>query len=105
MRNWIEKSEWWLIWVIRLMYPTAIIIGLALGNYLIAYFGIETKAHATETYLQKTEQAQFNTNTVTLLKEQDKMIDLMVRRSVIDREHIVILNQKHNIPTKDYPIK
>jgi hypothetical protein len=98
MRNWIEKNYSILKLVLA---PLALIIGLG----LISYFGIETKAHALETYVSKTEQEKTTGKIVTALERLDKLEALQNKRQIIDRKHIVALNHKHGIPTEDYPIE
>jgi hypothetical protein len=96
-RDWLEKHEWWLVWLVRFLYPVALFCGLAVGNLLIGYFGIETKAHAAETYVNKIDQDKINMEYKRLL------VEFGIRQKV-NRASIVTLNQKHGIPTPDYPI-
>jgi hypothetical protein len=103
-KDWIEKNEWWLHWAIKLLYPVALFLGLAVGNLLIGYFGIETKVHASETYTNKAEQEKFNNKTVTALERLDRLNLTMSERQEIDRKQIVALNNKHGMPTVDYPL-
>jgi CBS domain containing-hemolysin-like protein len=111
MKTWIEKNQFWIHWAIKLSYPVMIFLGLAVGNYLIGYFGVETQVHASQLYVTKshidsclTSQSKFNDHTAALLERLDRVDKTITERQKIDREHVVILNNKHNIPTRDYPI-
>lgn len=111
MRDWIEKSNWWIPLFIKLLYPIFIFLGMVVGNYLIGYFGVMTETKSKEKYYDKyhidsclTNITTFNTiiiGQIDKLKENDRITK---DRMKINRKEIVKLNNMHRLSTEDYPI-
>ena len=97
MRNWIEKNNT----ILKVfLIPVSIIIGLG----LISYFGVETRTHAAEVYVTKMEQEKTMLKATTAIERLDRLEAIQLERQAIDRRQIVELNNRHNIPTSDYPV-
>ncbi len=99
MKPWMEKHTFLLNWAWKLSIPLA----LLLGNYMISYFGIETRAHAKETFQDKNEQVTINTNNLSLIQAQNLEIAKMKQRQLVDHENIAQMHKLHKLYWKEYP--
>jgi hypothetical protein len=103
-RDWFEKNTWWLHWVVKFAVPAAIILSSFLMSYIITYYGIETKSDAAQIFQTKVKSDSLWREQRYDNQEYEKLVIELGIRQKVDRSCIVILNQKHNIPTPDYPL-
>jgi hypothetical protein len=110
MKQWIAKNDWWLHWLVKILIPLALFLGMIFGSYVISYFGLLTKSEASQLYVSKEKtktdsiaQEQMNDRFKRVCIALNIKDDNMDVRQQVNRRAIVRLNRKLGFDTEDYP--